>query len=400
MSRITSLVGLIVSALLLMLGVGMIMSVLPGKTMIAAGSTHAVGYLASAFAVSYVALQVPVGMLADRWGFKPFLAGGYLLCAGAGLLYWSGTSLSFLFAGRLLQGAGEVPIWALGPALFAALFPDMRGKVVGLYNAAIHLGLTAGPFAGLLLSRAAGEDFLFLAFALLSGLGALLVLVTIRNTDRGQQTAETPKPSLAVLRRIVASRSVAPALAGIALYGAGYGLFITHIPGDLIAVRGFSPEGMGVYFTLFYATISLTQLVSGPLCDRFGTRRFMIGGCLLAAAGIGGFPVLGDAVALCALGASGTGLGIFYLASLAFVNETVPEEIRGGIAGTYFFFWGAGYFLGPLLFGKAVQYGQETGAFETFALLLALAALVLLLSGRSLPDEHVFAGAAETEQAE
>ena len=84
----------------------------------------------------------------------------------------------------------------------------------------------------------------------------------------------------------------------------------------------------------------------------------------------------------------------------AFVNETVPEEIRGGIAGTYFFFWGAGYFLGPLLFGKAVQYGQETGAFETFALLLALAALVLLLSGRSLPDEHVFAGAAETEQAE
>ena len=74
-----TIAGLNLSAFLMMIGVGMIVSLFPQRILELEGSGEKVGYVASAFAVAYIAFQVPVGSLADRFGFKRFIALGYLI---------------------------------------------------------------------------------------------------------------------------------------------------------------------------------------------------------------------------------------------------------------------------------------------------------------------------------
>ena len=100
-------IGLNAAAFLLMLGVGMIVALLPQRVLEYSGSIENVGFIASAFAVSYVLLQFPIGRLSDRFGFKPFLLLGYGFCCLSGVLYFFSDTAGGIFLGRLFQGAGE-----------------------------------------------------------------------------------------------------------------------------------------------------------------------------------------------------------------------------------------------------------------------------------------------------
>nr|WP_007954538.1 MFS transporter [Pelosinus fermentans] len=113
MFRDKTLLGLISAVFLMMVGVGMIVALLPQRIVDLDGNGQSVGYLASAFAISYIVLQVPIGTLSDKLGFKPFLILGYLLCFITGLSFYFSSSSIMIFLSRLLQGAGEAPIWAL-----------------------------------------------------------------------------------------------------------------------------------------------------------------------------------------------------------------------------------------------------------------------------------------------
>lgn len=87
MSQLRILVTVNLAAFLLMVGVGMIVALLPARVLALSGSLAQVSYVAAAFAISYLLVQIPLGRLADRIGFKPFLNLGYGLCALSGLLY-------------------------------------------------------------------------------------------------------------------------------------------------------------------------------------------------------------------------------------------------------------------------------------------------------------------------
>ena len=163
------------AAFLSMFGVGMIVSLLPARLMALSGSPSGIGLLAPAFALTFAATQLPMGRLADRFGFRPFLCLGYGISALAGLIFCLADSTGGLLLGRMLQGLGEVPVWSLAPALLALRYPLARGRAMGLYNAAIHLGLTLGSFSGICLSPLCRGPLPFLIYALLCGLGGLAV---------------------------------------------------------------------------------------------------------------------------------------------------------------------------------------------------------------------------------
>ncbi len=98
------------SAFLLMFGVGMIVALLPQRIIHLSGTVSSVGYLASAFALTFVLIQIPIGKLSDRFGFKAFLVSGYFICTGTGLLYYFSDSANLIFIGRMLQGIADVSV--------------------------------------------------------------------------------------------------------------------------------------------------------------------------------------------------------------------------------------------------------------------------------------------------
>lgn len=373
MLRDKTLLGLIFAVLLMMVGVGMIVVILPQRVVSLDGNGHSVGYLASAFAFSYMLFQVPIGSLSDKLGFKLFLIIGYLLCFLAGLVFFFATSSGLIFFARLLQGVGEAPVWALAPALLSVKYPMNKGKVMGIYNAAIHFGLTLGPVLGVALAKVLTGNAVFLIYSFGCLAGAVVISLLVEPLTKKEVT-RTSLFDLQNILKLIKQRKTCISLMGITLYGAGYGIFLTTIPTFLLQEKALSAVAIGLFFSLFYVAISISQVITGSLSDRFGWNTFMIIGLLVAAGGIIITPFLSGLLIFLPLTVASLGMGVFYLASMGFLNEIVPNSLKGTISGAYYLFWGVGMFFGPPIVTKIAAYVSFQASMTGYSFLMLLVA--------------------------
>ncbi|WP_172292923.1 MFS transporter [Pseudoruegeria sp. HB172150] len=373
MSNNSSLFVLSLSATLLMVGVGMIVALLPQRVHAMTGTLESVGLIASVFAFTYLLAQLPIGALSDRLGAKRFLVLGYFLCAASGLVFFGAGTAGGIYLGRALQGLGEAPIWALGPAFLSLAHPAAKGRAIGIYNAAIHTGLTLGPLLGLLIAPDGQGQAPFLVFALLCFTAGLLTLLFLPSAPVSVGPARVSlREALGVLWR----RKPAILLAGVVLYGAGYGVFVSVLPVSLTVTHGFGSAAVSMSFVLFYAAVSFSQVVAGRVSDRVGRSGFLIGGMVAAALGFGAVPFVPGLWVFLPLGVASIGLGVFCIASIAELNDCVSDALKGTVSGAYYFAWGLGYVLGPLGFGAALSGGPAVG-YASLAVLFGGAALAL-----------------------
>lgn len=375
--------GLILSVFLMMIGVGMIVAILPQRVLYLDGNGLSVGYLASAFAFSYILFQIPIGTLSDKLGFKPFLVIGYILCFLSGVSFFLSPNSNWVFFARLLQGLGEAPVWALAPALLSIKFPMNKGKVIGIYNAAIHLGLTLGPIIGIVIGRMLDEQALFLIYSFCCLSGGLLVVFLVEKLQREKVENAKLLDFNNLFNLLNQQQQVRMSLIGIALYGAGYGIFLTTLPAFLLQEKSFSAVDIGMFFTLFYASISLSQLASGSVSDKFGRSLFMIVGLFVAAGAIAIVPVLNTLFSLLSLSIASLGMGTFYLASMGYLNEIVPNSLKGTISGAYYLFWGIGMFFGPPIMTQISTHTSFHVAVLVYSFLAVLVASGLIISRKN-----------------
>ena len=363
MANDRTVIGVNVSVFILMVGVGLVVALLPERILELSASVSDVGILASAYAVPSVLLQIPIGNLSDKLGFKLFILCGYLLCTLSGFLYFFANSAMLYFWGRFLQGIAEVPIWALAPALLSIQCASEKGRYMGLYNASLHCGLTTGGLFSIVSHRIWQGNEPFFLFALTGILGAILTVWFVKNPD----SAESEKIAAVNTKGIgalLADFKNLVVFSGITIYGAGYGVFITIIPAFLISAKNASRTTIGVFFALFYIALSISQFFAGAWSDRNGRKPAMIFGLSITALGMAVFHRCPFPFYIVFLVMAGFGLGIFCVSSMAYLNERVQERQKGAMSGAFYFFWGAGYFFGPLLLGKiGSQIGFNTGFF-------------------------------------
>lgn len=154
----------------------------------------------------YAGLQIPVGMLVDRFGPRLLIAGGAaLMCAGQFQLAVA-DSVGAGIAGRSLVGAGDALTFISVLRLLPAWFPPARVPVLTQWTGIIgQLGQIASaiPFAFLL--RSLGWSTAFTGAAAISVLALILSLVLIRNKPSGPRPAAAaaggPESSLAAAWR-------------------------------------------------------------------------------------------------------------------------------------------------------------------------------------------------------
>ena len=369
MSQYRFLIVVSLAASLLMVGVGMIVPLLPQRMIELSGSMQSVGYIASMFALSYIIFQLPMGSMADRLGVKPFLVSGYILCFMSGLIFYYAGTPEMILLGRLIQGAGEAPVWALGPALLSLAYPDAKGRVIGIYNAAIHAGLTLGPLLGICFFPSAASHLPFLIFA---GLCLVAGMVTFQFLPASVSRAGVKQePGLRALLALLRLRDPQLTLIGILLYGAAYGSFISVLPAYLVLFKGFDSRSVGVFFALFYVAISVSQLIAGPLSDRYGRTLFMLAGPGIAAIGIVLSVSLPHPWIYASLTLASVGLGVFCVSSMAHLNESVPCSLKASVSAAYYLSWGIGFFIGPLLIGAYGDMLKPESGYYLLALLMA-----------------------------
>lgn len=204
-------------------------------------STVAIGALFTAAAVASAALTLAVGLLADRYGRKPFIVAFAVLTAlgGAVLLashsFWAMAPVVVLAGiGRGGLGIGGGQAGAFAPAL-QAMMAEKAGDRRRTPIFALASGISAYASAGgALLSGAAdwlarpgapllGYQALF-AMTLAVGLAMVIVLAPVREAVRAPQPAG---------RRTVLSRASWAAVGKLSLAGALNGLGMGFVTGFL-----------------------------------------------------------------------------------------------------------------------------------------------------------------------
>lgn len=113
------------------------------------------GYLSSAYNWSYAALQLPSGLLLDRFGVKLVGRVGTILWSLASFAAAVSTGVAGFFAARLLLGIGEAPTFPGNAKAIGYWFPEKeRSLATAAFDAAAKLASAMGvPLIGILLLR-------------------------------------------------------------------------------------------------------------------------------------------------------------------------------------------------------------------------------------------------------
>ena len=152
----TSLVLLLVIALLNTIGITIIVPIVPFLTLryLAHPNNLAaiVGWLFAAYGICQLIAAPALGVLSDRFGRRPILFICLLGSAVGYLILGFGGALWLLFLGRIIDGltGGNIPV--LFGYIADITEPKDRGKYFGMLGAAAGIGTLIGPAVGGLLA--------------------------------------------------------------------------------------------------------------------------------------------------------------------------------------------------------------------------------------------------------
>src|SRR5690242_5754314 len=118
-------------------------------------STVVFGYLSSAFNWTYAALQLPMGVLLDRYGVRTLGRIGAILWSIASFGAAASPGTRTFFGMRLLLGIGEAPTFPAYAKAVGYWFPrHERSLATAFFDAAAKLGPAVGVlFVGVLTLR-------------------------------------------------------------------------------------------------------------------------------------------------------------------------------------------------------------------------------------------------------
>jgi len=296
------------------------------------------GFMTSIFFVAMALMQIPAGMMFDRFGVRPITGTALVAAVIGGILFSTGDHLWQFMLGQFLFGIGMSPLFMgsimvvgrwWGAERFATLSATMMAfSYVG------NIGATM-PLAHAI--EWVGWRTAMLAPSIVLALATLLFFLVVRDAPPGhvwwrerrkESAREIFSGVLEVLRHPVMPGLLAAAFIG---YSAGYAIRGLWIGPYMLDVFGFDAITRGdiLFVSAIMGMIGL--YVSGHLAARFNPRPVVMG-----------FAITGGlSMALLAI-VGAPGMTLFMIAFLAFslvanffpavmghAQATFPERLRG-----------------------------------------------------------------------
>jgi len=329
------------------------------------------GNLSAFYFYAYAGLQLPVGILVDRYGPRRVLTGGAVLACIGSLLFASADSLTQAYAGRLLIGAGSGCGFVSALTLAARWFPPRRFALVS--GLIIMGGMSGGIFGQAPLAWAVaamgwrGTMFAAAAVAVVLAV-AIWLLVRDWPEPQGEARAGSTATGAGILAGVgravgmpqtwilagAAAGLTAPLLAFGGLWGVPY-MMVKHGLDRPVAAGAVS---------LILIGWAIGAPALGWLSDRLGRRKLpLIGATIVAAVSLAvliftpGLPLAAVNALMVVHGAAAAGMVICFAA----IRELAPTAIAGtAVAFVNMSVTGMGAIFQPLL-GWLLDLGWQGG---------------------------------------
>ena len=337
-----------------MLGVGIIAPLLPLYADELGASGIWLGLIFGGFSISRAIVMPIVGRLSDRRGRKLFISIGLLAFAIISLGYIWADSLSQLALIRFLHGIAAGMVVPIAQAYVGDLSPEgEEGKWMGYFNTAFFTGFASGPLIGGVITEHLGMT---VAFSTMGGLNLLAFLVAILFLPEIRLKKMATSPNLS-FREMSTSGVVKGIFSYRLSFSLGRGAFATFLPIFAATYIGLSLSLIGVLLAVNMLLMSLPQLYSGVIADRFNRKALIVLGSFINLTFLALIPLTHNfwqLLGLCALGGVGGAVSMPAASAL-----TVEEGRKFGMGSTIAIVTMAmsiGMAAGPLLSGVIADF--------------------------------------------
>lgn len=372
------------------------------------------GYLSSAYNWTYAALQLPSGLLLDRFGVKKVGRYSTILWAVASFGAAVSTGIGGFLAARLFLGIGEAPTFPANSKAIGYWFPKQeRSLATAIFDSMAKLSSAIGvPLLGILLLHF-GWRWSFAATGFISVLFFVLFYAFYRNPSEDRRLSNAERQFIAEggaqpedrakaakgapLWYLLRQRRVCGLALGFAGYNYTFYLLLTWLPSYFLAVHNVDLLHSVAYTSVPWLFATLTDLiVGGWLVDALIQRGWnavrvrqvvLIGGTSLGLGILGAAHAQSAAAALFWISLSIGGLSAASPVGWSIPSLIAPKESVGTVGGILNFSNQLAAIAAPIVTGYVVQ---STHAYSwafvvaTAILLISIAAYIFLL-GRMEP---------------
>lgn len=355
-------------------------------------SVFLVTVLISVLALSRMVSGPLTGYLADHWGRKPMaVTGAAVRGAASGLVFFT-DDFALFFALEFI-GAIGVSMWQTTSQVIVADMstPETRGRAVATRNTTLRLGQIIGPLLGGLVAGFFGLHAVFFINSISKFVVMAVTWRMVRETRpdletgdsaNGKRNTNEPEPGVSMWSIMASRPFVALAITTIAVAMMNQGVFMTLFPIAGVEVADLDEAQIGTLVAIASAITLLISFPNGIIVDRFGRKRSLVPGLLLAGAAAALLALVVDfPTALVAAAVFGVGQAMTQGANQTYAMDLAPEDRRGAFLGMWTSFQSFGAFVGPLAVGGIVEIWGFATAFYSVAVFMAVAGIAMGILG-------------------
>ena len=344
-----------------------------------------VGAIKTVYAGASAVLQVPAGLLAERWGEQ------LLLAVGTG---WVGLGLAamalasgfwVLLVLGLLAGLGGNIQHPAAASVVSRLFESgRRGTAIGTLNFAGDLGKVLAPALAGAVALAVGWRGGFLVLAGLGAAFALAYLVLVPQPGRAA-ASEGRTWSGSTAAPVTGWGIAEPGIFGLLsvigmLDSAARGSALTFLP-FVLADKGLDAAATSLVFGVLFAAGAAGKLLCGPLSDRVGSTLTIVTTELVTAGALIGLLWAAPSSVMLAVVPLGFVLNGTSSVLYASVAELVHAERRARGYGLYYTCTQLASAVAPILYGLLADRVSLGSSLSVLAIATSLSAPLAIILG-------------------
>jgi predicted MFS family arabinose efflux permease len=315
----------------------------------------------SGYLFAYAVMQIPAGMLSDRFGQKYIIIPGLLLTSLANAFVGLSSNFTHMIFWRLLAGLGAGTYFSTSTSLISDIFPvGKRGKAIGAIYSGIGVGTITAALLGSLIAELKGWRAIFPVFVAPGLTSAMLFWKLVKRAK--QPVSESIGDSKTFHKDIFKNKSLISLIVMHFLVLVTYFSLATFVPTYLVTETELSL----LFANITFIALPLFEIFAGPIggafADRIGKKRVVVIGLTTVALMASVFPIIkSPGLHFISLVILGFMIRAILTALSAFVADISPSSLVGTALGGYNAIGFLGSSIGPYIFGSLTDvYGFNT----------------------------------------